>query len=158
MLNKKWLGRLFLKVTGISFLLTLLLAFPYISRKAPVLIKSFADKPASDSSSRHQNSEISTSSTNEELEQMMRHRKASEKQLKPAFNKSDADFFSANKAFSLDFHKLPVEFLVPQPPETIRKAVTFIKMLKEADHKAFEIRQSVIGGNKKVSDKKEADR
>lgn len=146
MLNNKNVRKLFFRVTAISFFVTLLLAAPYISRKAPELMRSLADnKPSPDSESVSRHAPPRTDS-GFDLEQLMATRKASGKQVKPSFDSLPSEFFSLNQPFSLDFHKLPLEYLAPQAPEITRNSLALIKQLKEAEAKAFKEQQNIAAG------------
>ena len=137
---------MFLRVMALSFLVTLLLAAPYISRKAPELIRSLSDKtPKSTVATTNEVSAPGTENT--ELEELMADRRASGRQVKPTFDNLPAEFFSANKPFSLDFHRLPVDYLAPQAPETTRNALALIRKIKEAEEKAFSEQQKIATGN-----------
>ncbi len=134
---------LFIKVMAASFLLTLLFAAPYISRKAPELLRSFSKSPEIDDQKPATKADSPTGNSNDSLEELMATKNASGKQVKPSFDSMPVEFFPSNKAFALDFHKLPVDYLVPQMPELTRNAAALIKRLKEADLKAIEEQQKI---------------
>ncbi|MDD3147124.1 MAG: hypothetical protein PHD82_07480, partial [Candidatus Riflebacteria bacterium] len=130
MLNNKHLRALFIKVMAVSFILTLLLAAPYISRKAPELLQSLAQKGQPENNQESTQTNIPAEASNGELEELMATRKASGKQVKPSFDTMPVELFPSNQAFALDFHKLPVDNLVPQQPEVTRTAAALIKQHK----------------------------
>lgn len=136
MLNNRQLRALFLKVMGISFFITLVIAAPYISRRAPEILRSLTtDEGTGDRDRVNTSGPVSAISDNE-LDRLMDTRKASGKQVKPSFDSLPVEFFSANQPFALDFHKLPVDFLVPQAPEVTRAAAARIRELREAEERA----------------------
>ncbi len=47
------------------------------------------------------------------------------------------------RTFSLDFHKLPLEYMTPQQPEVIRTVLVKIKQLQAAELAAVEAQQAV---------------
>lgn len=77
---------------------------------------------------------------------------ASARQLKASFGNLPHELFPGNRQFHLDFHQLPVEFLVPQPPEVIRMAITNIKQLQMADIAALEAQQAIARNNENASE------
>ncbi len=144
MLNNKHIRALFIKVMAISFFLTLLLAAPYISRKAPNLLKSLSGRGGSEQVTDTVAVESpSDNLSRDTLEGLMATRKASGKQVKPSFDNLPVELFSSNQPFALDFHKLPVDYLVPQAPEVTRKAGSMIKQLKAADMAAIKEQQQI---------------
>lgn len=149
MLNNKHFRGLFIKVTAISFILTLLLAAPYISRKAPELLKSFSKQSETDGQQPLATPNPTERDTTDELKQLMAARKASGKQVKPSFDGHPIEFFTSNQAFALDFHKLPLDYLVPQAPEVTRNGVAKIRQLKEADLKAVQEQQKIAEAESK---------
>ncbi len=148
MLNNKHFRMLFIKVMAASFILTLLLATPYISRKAPELLKSLSRQTEDEGIKPLPTANAPTGEGTDELEELMTARKASGKQVKPSFDSRPVEFFPSNQAFALDFHKLPVDYLVPQLPEKTRNGAALIKQLKVADLKAFQEQQEIAGAAK----------
>ncbi len=136
MLNNRQLRALFLKVTGISFFITLVIAAPYISRRAPEILRSLTTDEGTGERSRVDTAGPVSVVSDNELDRLLDTRKASGKQVKPSFDSLPVEFFSANQPFALDFHKLPVDFLVPQAPEVTRAAVAKIRELREAEERA----------------------
>ena len=145
MLNNQQLRTLFLKVMGISFFITLVIAAPYISRRAPEILRSLTTDAGNGNRSQVDASgPVSTVSDNE-LDRLMDSRKASGKQVKPSFDSLPVEFFSANQPFARDFHKLPVDFLVPQAPEVTRAAGARIRELREAEDRAAKEQAGTTG-------------
>lgn len=136
MLNNRQLRALFLKVMGISFFITLVIAAPWISRRAPEILRSLTTDEGTGDRDRIDTSGPVTAVSDNELDRLMDTRKASGKQVKPSFDSLPVEFFSANQPFALDFHKLPVDFLVPQAPEVTRAASARIRELREAEERA----------------------
>ena len=136
MLNNRQLRALFLKVMGISFFITLVIAAPWISRRAPEILRSLTTDEGTGDRDRIDPSGPVTAVSDNELDRLMDTRKASGKQVKPSFDSLPVEFFSANQPFALDFHKLPVDFLVPQAPEVTRAASARIRELREAEERA----------------------
>ncbi len=128
---------MFIKVMAGSFLLTLILAAPYLSRRAPELYKSLTS-PAEPQSAAPAATTHNATPEDEQLAALLATRKASGKQVKPSFDSLPVQFFPNNQAFSLDFHKLPTDYLVPQAPEVTHNAVALIKQFRDADQKAFD--------------------
>ena len=136
MLNNRQLRALFLKVMGISFFITLVIAAPWISRRAPEILRSLTTDEGTGDRSRVDTAGPVNAVSDNELDRLLDTRKASGKQVKPSFDSLPVEFFSANQPFALDFHKLPVDFLVPQAPEITRGAVARIRELREAEERA----------------------
>lgn len=141
---------MFIKVMAGSFLLTLILAAPYLSRRAPELFKSLT-RPAD-----LQPTAPATTATNDtpkdaQLEALLATRQASGKQVKPSFDSLPLQFFPNNQAFSLDFHKLPTDYLVPQAPEVTHNAVALIKQFRDADQKAFDEQKRIAAFSLKTA-------
>lgn len=143
MLNKKHLQILFIKVAGISFLITLLLAAPYISRRAPAILKSLTSENTVSNTVGDRTATQGGDAGSSSLEELMKSRKAAGSQIKPSFDSLPVQFFSSNQAFSLNFHKIPADYLVPQAPEVTRSALVRLKELKLADSQAIAEQQAV---------------
>lgn len=144
MLNNRSLRALFIKITAASFILTLVIAAPYISRRAPEIIRSLT-KPGDNKVVENTTQASTGNSDGDELANLMGPKKASGKQVKPSFDSLPVELFSSNQAFALDFHKLPVDYLVPQAPESTRNALAMIKQLRDADLKAFAAQKEIAG-------------
>lgn len=145
MLNNRQLRALFLKVMGISFFITLLVAAPYISRRAPEILRSLTTDEGNGDRGRVDTAGPAAAISDNELDRLMDARKASGKQVKPSFDSLPVEFFSANQPFALDFHKLPVDFLVPQAPEVTRAAGARIRELREAEERAVKEQPGASG-------------
>ncbi len=135
---------MFVKITAVSFILTLIIAAPYISRRAPEIIRSLTktgDQKVVETAARVDPG----NQGGDELADLMTPKKASGKQVKPSFDNLPVELFSSNQAFALDFHKLPVDYLVPQAPEATRNALAMIRQLRDADLKAFAAQKEIAG-------------
>lgn len=146
--NKKALQALFIKVSAISFFVTLLIAAPYISRRAPGLLKSLTESNKAGRLTEKLAGNTSSGSDESLLEGLMAPKKAAVNQVKPGLGNLPVEFFSANKAFALDFHKIPADYLTPQAPEVTRTAVSRLKEFKAADLKAIAAQQALLKGTK----------
>ncbi|EKD81987.1 MAG: hypothetical protein ACD_39C01534G0003 [uncultured bacterium] len=141
MLNNKDLQKIFIRVALASFVITLLIAVPYISRRMPK-----EDAPARGNSSviRYGLRPIATPAAgNSDASGVLNTGRASEKQVKPSFGNLPNELFPGNRPFSLDFHKLPVDYLEPQQPEVTRAAISQIRQLQIADLAALEAQQAM---------------
>ena len=127
MLNNRQLRALFLKVMGISFFITLVIAAPYISRRAPEILRSLTTDEGTGDRSRVDTAGPVNAVSDNELDRLLDTRKASGKQVKPSFD------------------SLPVDFLVPQAPEVTRAASARIRELREAEDRAAKERAKTAG-------------
>ena len=101
MLNNRQLRALFLKVMGISFFITLVIAAPYISRRAPEILRSLTTDEGTGDRSRVDTAGPVNAVSDNELDRLLDTRKASGKQVKPSFDSLPVEFFSANQPFAL---------------------------------------------------------
>ncbi|PKL45639.1 MAG: hypothetical protein CVV41_01170 [Candidatus Riflebacteria bacterium HGW-Riflebacteria-1] len=151
MLNNPGLRKILIKVVMASFVLTLLIAAPYIARRLP---KADSEKKSGSKVIRYGTKGFSWNTGQNDTESATG--ESSAKQLKPSFGNLPNELFPGNRPFSLDFHKLPLDFMIPQQPEITRTAVTKIRQLQAAEFAAVEAQQamaknydkpqSVIGG------------
>ena len=58
-------------------------------------------------------------------------------QLVPEFGELPRELFPGNRPFSLDFHQLPTDYLMPQSPEAVRTTMENFNRLKTANKKAL---------------------
>lgn len=137
MLSNPSVRKIVIRVVFASFVLTLLIAFPYIvkrvrqtdgEKKSGSKVIRYGTKKFAWNAGRAENTETGEVST---------------KQLKPSFGNLPNELFPGNRPFSLDFHKLPLDYMVPQQPEVIRSALVRIKQLQVAELAAIEAQQAV---------------
>lgn len=142
MLNNKDLQAIFFKVAIASFVLTLLIAAPYITKRS-------ADKAGINEAAAGVEKAgagqavVAASGGADDVFAALNVGKASDHQVKPGFGNLPNELFPGNRPFSLDFHKMPVDYLVPQAPEVTRTSILRIKELKVADLAAIEAQQAM---------------
>jgi len=139
MLNDPRLRKIVIRVVVVSFALTLLVAAPYIAKRMP---KGEDGKKSGSKVIRYGTKKFSWN-TGQSDETDSTSGDISAKQLKPSFGNLPNELFPGNRPFSLDFHKLPLDYMVPQQPEVTRTVLRKIKQFQVAELAAFEAQQSM---------------
>jgi len=139
MLNDPGLKKIIIRVVVVSFALTLLVAAPYIAGR---LRRSDGDKKSGSKVIRYGTKRFSWNSAKGEDDQPATGEIAT-KQLKPSFGNLPNELFPGNRPFSLDFHKLPLDYLTPQQPEITRTAGIKIKQFQVAELAAINAQQAM---------------
>lgn len=148
MLNNKELQKIFIKVTLASFALTLVIAAPYITKRLSRGDNKNAAPRAVSRSVDNQKPMIAADEN--DTFALLNVGKASEKQVKPGFGNLPSELFPGNRAFALDFHKLPLDYMVPQQPEITRTAILRIRELQIADLAAVEAQRAMAKNYEKT--------
>ncbi|MBU1106327.1 MAG: hypothetical protein KKB51_06640 [Candidatus Riflebacteria bacterium] len=141
MFNNKDLQVIFIKVALASFVLTLLIAAPYIAKRASGKTGESAGGAVERAGEKLAVKAVSEGA--DDVFALFKTGKASEKQVKPSFGNLPNELFPGNRPFSLDFHKMPVEYLVPPAPEVTRTSILRIRELKMAELEAIEAQQAM---------------
>jgi len=137
MLNDPGLRKIVIRVVVASFVLTLLVAAPFIAKR---MRQSEGAKKSGSKVIRYGTKRFSWNSGQSD-ETDSASGEVSEKQLKPSFGNLPNELFPGNRPFSLDFHKLPLDYMTPQQPEITRTVVRKIKQFQVAELAAYEAQQ-----------------
>ncbi|PKL47812.1 MAG: hypothetical protein CVV42_11765 [Candidatus Riflebacteria bacterium HGW-Riflebacteria-2] len=139
MLNDPALKKIVIRVVVVSFVLTLLVAAPYIARRLP---QSDGETKPGSKVIRYGTKRFSWNNSKGEDDQSSTG-EISTKQLKPSFGNLPNELFPGNRPFSLNFHKLPLDYMIPQQPEVTRTAIRKIRQFQVAELAAFEAQQAM---------------
>jgi len=139
MLSNPLLRKIIIRVVVASFLLTLLIAAPYIARRLP---QPEGEKKAESKVVRYGTKGFSWN-TGKENENQASTGDVAATQLKPGFGTLPNELFPGNRPFSLDFHKLPLDYMVPQQPEVTRTVTRKLKEFQIAELAAIEAQQAM---------------
>lgn len=139
MLNDPGLKKIIVRVVVASFALTLLVAAPYIARR---LSKSDGEKKPGSKVIRYGTKRFSWNNAKGEDDQSS-NTEISTTQLKPSFGNLPNELFPGNRPFSLDFHKLPMDYMTPQQPEVTRTVLRKIKQFQVAELAAIAAQQTM---------------
>lgn len=148
-MENKDLRNFYIRAVVIPVVLVLLIAAPFLYRR---YTQTDDAKKTGSKVVRYGTRHFSWGKDKEAEELDVRIGVASDKQLKPSFGNLPHELFPGNRPFSLDFHKLPLDFLVPQSPEITRTAIVKIRQLQIADFAALEAQQAMARNNEKASE------
>lgn len=148
MLSDKNLQKTIIKVAISSFVITLFIAAPFVIRR---ISKEDGESKPGSKVVRYGTKRFAwgDSSGEKDAQSAEDGSSASEKQLKPSFGNLPHQLFPGNRPFSLDFHKLPTDFLTPQQPEIMRRALVKIRELNLAELAALEAQQAMANNYEK---------